>query len=68
MRSSRSSIDTVVVLTLEDVAGSSRPYTEDQLDAAFAAAIPIFETDVARGFVFLYEQLTGTVCCVARHV
>lgn len=59
VRSNRSRIDTVVVLTLEDVSGASRTASEDELDAAFEAAIPTFEVDVIDGFGVAYEELTG---------
>ncbi len=53
------SIDTVLVVTRDDVAGSSRAWDDAALDAALAAAIPVLDHDPAGGWSVVYEQLVG---------
>jgi len=59
LRTARSDISTVVVLTPSDIAADSRTYSGEALDQAVTEAIPDFQRDVTAGYERLFHLLAG---------
>lgn len=64
VRSRGSGIDTVLVVTEEDVSGFSRTASDAEVGAALEAALPVFGADVAQGWAAVYAELVGEALVV----
>lgn len=65
VRSQGSRIDTVLVVTWEDVAGASRAWSDAEVDAALSRALPVLGADVVEGWSAVHTELTGEALVVS---